>query len=509
MTNDQNPLESPQSPPQPIGAPPQPPPPEGSTPGIPQINPLPQEGGASPPPPSSTTPSQPIPPPPASPQAGSPNVRPSIFKKIIPILIFLLLVGGGAYLVTQVVLPRLNQSETKEEEEVTLTYWGLWEATPIIKSLINDYQTQKPNVTINYQQQSPKDYRERLQSSLAQGSGPDIFRFHNTWVPMLKNELAPVPTTVFDKASFNSTFYPVHQQDLTLGSNIVGIPLMFDGLALYYNKALFTSGGKSPPESWEELRQTAFDLTVKDDSGQITTAGIALGTTSNVDHWPDILGLMMFQNDADPANPVGATSEDALRFYTIFSLSDKVWDDTLPSSVFSFATGKVAMIFAPSWEAHVIKDINPDLDFGIVSVPQLPGTNVTWASYWAEGVSAKSPSQEAAFQFLKFLSEKNNLVKLYTEASKTRLFGEPYPRKDLAESLQSDEFVGPFISQAGTAKSFYMASRTFDNGINDKVIKYYEDAVNAVNQGQDPSSALQTVSQGVTQVLSQYGIVSN
>ena len=234
--------------------------------------------------------------------------------------------------------------------------------------------------------------------------------------------------------------------------------------------------------------------------------GMDLGNSNNVDHWSDILALMLLQNSADPANPIGSGAEDALKFYTIFSNSDKVWDNTMPQSVYAFATQKVAMIFAPSWQAHTIKQINPNIDFGIVPVPQLPNSNVTWASYWVEGVSKKSAKQAEAFNVLKFLSEKDKLVKFYTEASKTRLFGELYPRKDLADSLKSDPLAGAYISQAENAKSFYMASRTFDNGINDKIIKYYEDAVNAVGEGEDPSEALQTTAQGVQQVLSQYGV---
>lgn len=449
---------------------------------------------------------KPIPPPPASADEDTPNIKSSIFKKLIPILGIFAGLVLVILLVTKVILPRLKGSN--EPELVNLTYWGLWEATPVLTAVITDYQSQNPHVTINYQQQSHKDYRERLQSSLARGDGPDIFRFHNTWVPMLKSELAPLPASIYDPATFQNTFFPVAQKDLNLGANLVGIPLMYDGLALLYNQDLFSAGGKSPPQNWEELRQTAFDLTVKDESGKIQTAGIALGTTSNVEHWSDILGLMMLQNGANPATPSDSAAADALRFYTIFSLSDRVWDNTLPNSIYAFATEKVAMIFAPSWQIHSLLEINPQLNFGVLPVPQLPGTQVSWASYWVEGVSQKSTKQEEAFKFVKYLSEKNTLVKFYTEAAKTRKFGEPYSRKDLAEVLQKDQILNSYISQAPQAQSFYMASRTFDNGLNDKIIKYYEDTVNAVNQGQDPEDALQTTAQGVAQILSQYGITS-
>ena len=77
------------------------------------------------------------------------------------------------------------------------------------------------------------------------------------------------------------------------------------------------------------------------------------------------------------------------------------------------------------------------------------------------------------------------------------------------DTLKNDPMVGAYITQAPNAKSFYMASRTFDNGINDKIIKYYEDAINTINQGEEPSKVLPTTAQGVQQVLSQYGVTSS
>jgi hypothetical protein len=65
-----------------------------------------------------------------------------------------------------------------------------------------------------------------------------------------------------------------------------------------------------------------------------------------------------------------------------------------------------------------------------------------------------------------------------------------------------------FISQAAKAKTWYLCSRTFDNGINEKMIKYFEDAVNAVNSGKTAKEALETASAGVNQLLTQYGLVS-
>ena len=156
-----------------------------------------------------------------------------------------------------------------------------------------------------------------------------------------------------------------------------------------------------------------------------------------------------------------------------------------------------------------IKNINPNLDFRVVPVPQLPGTDLAWASFWVEGVAKKSKYQKEAWEFLKFLSTPETMQKLYQAESQARLFGEPYSQVQMASMITTDPLVAPFVSQASKAQTWYLCSRTWDNGINDKMIKYFEDAVNALNNpnlGKTAKDVLQTTSQGVAQTLSQYGL---
>lgn len=452
---------------------------------------------------------------PATPRAPepppiTPPPPPKKFPKIFLILpLALLLILALAFLLTRFVL------KGGKGGEVSLTWWGLWEDESVVNPLIAEYQATHPKVKISYQKQSPQDYRERLTNALAKGTGPDIFRFHNSWVPMFKEELANVPASVMSAAEFNETFYPVATSDLTSGAGLTGIPLMYDGLALYINEEIFAKAGKTPPQTWDELRELATALTTKDEQGIITQAGVALGVTENVDHWPEILALMMLQNGVSLGNPSGKLAEDALTFFSIFSSVDGVWDRSLPPSTIAFASGKLAMYFAPSWRAFEVRAQNPDLKFKTVALPQLPKgssqePDVAYASYWVEGVWARSKNKEAAWEFLKFLSSQESLEKMYQNAASLRLFGEPYSRADMASLLTSDAIVGSIISQAPNAESWYLASRTFDGptGINSQITKYFEDAVNAVNSGTPAAKALETAASGVKQVLSQYGLAT-
>ncbi len=407
-------------------------------------------------------------------------------------------------------------------EPVTITYWGLWEPEPVIQGVIAGFEKENPNIKVIYRKHSKTDYKSRLLSSLVKDQTPDIFRIHNTWLPMFGEYLSSVPNDTVNSLGLENNYFPVASKDLKIGNSYYAIPLMIDNLALYYNKDILSSANKTVPKTWWGLKKTAKELTVRDESGRIQIAGAALGTVSNVDHWSDILGLMIYQNGANPAQPTGRLIEDVLSFYTIFNLQDRVWDSTLPNSTLAFASGKLAFYFGPSWRYFNIKEMNPGLNFGIAKVPQLPElgssdweaaeegkvglTNINWGTFWVEGVSEKSPNKKAAWKFLEYLSSKEVMENLYSAQSQTRDFGEIYPVVSLAEKLKSNPTLSPFVEQADSAKSWYLCSFTHDNGLNDGIIKYYEDAVNAILNGADPSSVTETLSSGVGQILSRYKI---
>lgn len=443
-------------------------------------------------------------PPTSSPPPGKTFTKPptsSPFKNIIPMILGLLVFGAIIFAVIKFVIPLFGD---KEPDHITLNYWGLWEPQSVMQQVIADYQRDNPHVTINYTMQSSKSYRTRLQSAIQQGQGPDIARIHNTWLPMLKTSLAPAPADLISPQEL-ADFYPVIQRDFSSGGSMYALPLMIDGLALYYNQDLLTQVGEEPPTDWNELRKVAFRLTARNaETGIIERAGVAVGTTENIDHWSDILGLLMLQNSADPSKPNSQEVQDTLSFYTIFTTQDKIWDETQPNSIYAFATGSVAMILAPSWQAQQIEAINPDLNFAVVPAPTLPGADIAWATYWAEAVPASSQNQEEAWKFIKFLSSRESLQKLYTAESQIRGYGEPYPRKSMANLIEGNPIMGAFVSQGPNYESWYLSDRTQDEGINDQISKYYQDAINSINDGRSISSILKTLASGVDQVLAKF-----
>jgi multiple sugar transport system substrate-binding protein len=434
----------------------------------------------------------------------------STIKKKTP-LIAIIVIGLFVFIVLLVMLVRLFNKTGSSQEPLKLTFWGVYQAENNIAELIKAYKVKQPNVEIEYTLMDAKDnYRERIIERTKNGTGPDIFRFHNTWVSSLRDLFAPSPQTIMTVEDFTTIYYPVIVKDLVLENQVIGFPYNLDGLVLVYNENLLKSAGVSaPPSDWEELIDVSRKVTVKDDGGSIITAGIALGGAESINHFSDILGMMFLQNNVDLKSLEGnANAETVLITYTDFILSTtNVWEEDLGDSLNAFAEEKVAMIFVPTWEVEVLRQLNPDLPLKVASVPQIRGGNKkNIANYWADGVSRGSKYQAEAWNFLKFLSEKENQAKLHElEVKSGRIFGNIYPRMDMADLLLDNEYLSPLVKDANILDSLPLVSRTYDHGLNDEFVDgYLKDAINTILLNNSSQEAMYRLVEGAKDVFPRY-----
>ncbi len=464
---------------------------------------------------------------PASPEpepvVSTPAPPPKNKKNFLPYIL-----GIFGILLLSFILYKFVIAKKTPKEAITLNYWGLWEDESIMGGLIADFEAQNPDIKINYEKSSKENYRSRLAGRLGKNPDtaeiPDIFRIHSSWLPMFRDYLAPVPATTANALSLDKDFYKVYARDLKIGSNYYAIPLMYDALVLYYNQDLIKNAGVELPKSWWDLKDLVSKLTVRDDLGNIQIAGIAMGTTDNVDHWSDIVGLLLRQNgatiDAKNQNDNDKKISEVLGFYTGFRNDFKTWNENLLPSTKLFSQGKLAFYFGPSWRVFDFAQLNPELNYAIAPAPQMPTldsandspaaylTNIHWATYWAEGVNTNSPHQAEAWRFLEFLASHESLEKFYSAARQTgRDFGEIYPRISMSQNLKDDPRLKVFTDIADFAQSGYLSSFTHDEGLNSELSQYFKDAINSINNNNSSQNeAMTTLKNGIDQIVSKYSI---
>ncbi len=392
---------------------------------------------------------------------------------------------------------------------ITLTFLGLSEDERVYKPIFTAYHNIHPNVSIQFVSQDSINYRTRLQTQIEAGKAPDIVKIHDSWIPMFKGDLSPAPSDIFTPDEFSQTFYPIASKTLIADNKVLAVPEDLDGLVLYVNQDILTAAGLTPPTNWVDFIDDARKTTVKDTNGQIQTAGAALGTTTNVDFWPEILGLLFLQQpDGNLASPSSNAGVEVLQFFTSFvtNPNNKVWDVTLPSSTTMFSQGKLTFYFGPYYQASQILAANPNLHFKAVPVPQLPGKQVAWGEFWAFGVSSTSAHPEEAWNFLKYLDSAAALQQIRSDKFQLGMAGGPYPRVDMMDQQLNDPIYGAFVSQGSYYQGWYLNSNTGDDGLNELMIGLFKTAVYNVLQGNDPAHELQNLQTSEQQILKKYEI---
>lgn len=456
----------------------------------------------------------PIPPspiiPPPIPQAvqSTEPVQPSQSKltKFVKIILGLIVAIGIVFFIYKIILPMVFSPKTSQ---VNLAYWGFEDPT-VYNLVIADFEKANPNIKVEYSKQDLNQYKEKLITRSKNGNGPDIFSFHNTWIPEIAQVLLPLPISVISKEDFLKNYYPVTRADLIKNGGIYGIPSNIDTLNLFINRDLLQASGLSAPVTWAEFQIQARKLTVKDENNTIKTAGCAMGTYSNVTHAPDIISMLFAQDGVDPKKISGNEHgvEDALNFYYSFTNpvdNLNVWDDKLEQSIDAFAQGNLAMYFGYHKDIPLIKSKNPNLNFDVYLVPRLTEKDSTIANYYAQGVNAKTKHQKEAFLFIEYLSSKESAKKIFESQQKVDKIGLPYSRVDLAADLANTP-AAPFVANAKSAVSTYFVDGFTEEGISTKLNKNLNVAIDSIISGASVQSASETLSQNFDDTLKQYGL---
>lgn len=412
-----------------------------------------------------------------------------MFKKIS--ILFLLAI----FLITSGFGCKITDKETQEAmKPVTLRFWRVFDGQDAFDQIIANYRTLHPFINIEYRKLRYEEYEAELLNALAEDRGPDIFSIHNTWIKKYQSKLVPMPATItmaypVTRGTIKKETIPELRTTASLSlkdirdkfidtvsydvisddQKVYGLPLFVDTLVLLYNRDLFNNAGLSEiPQYWNsEFLQNVKKMTKQNQKGEIIQSGIALGGTTNISRFSDILSLIMMQNGATllsnksilfNQNLPGSNYNpgvEALRFYTDFANPLKesyTWNSSLPNSLEMFISGQVAMIFAYSYDLPTIKTRAPKLNFSIARVPQIEGTpptNVNFANYWVEVVSKKSKNVNEAWDFIQFITREDQ-AKIYLEKT-----GRPTALKSLIVTQKNNDEIKVFADQLLTAKSWY------------------------------------------------------
>lgn len=131
-----------------------------------------------------------------------------------------------------------------------------------LEMLINAFETENPDIDIEYTALPFDSYFTRLQTDFAAGNAPDVFELnYENFVTFASREsLLPMK----DLGGLESTFYPAALDAFKYKDAQYGLPITFSTVVLFYNKDLFDAAGVEYPTNewtWDNVIEAAKALT--------------------------------------------------------------------------------------------------------------------------------------------------------------------------------------------------------------------------------------------------------
>jgi multiple sugar transport system substrate-binding protein len=297
-----------------------------------------------------------------------------------------------------------------------LTVWAMGNEGTLLSKLGDEFMKQNPNVKVSV---TPVDWGQavaKLQTAIAGNTTPDVSQMGTDMMGQFgaTGAFEPVPADINPSAYFESAW----------NTNIVdgaasGVPWYVETRLLYYRKDIAEKAGiTSPPATWDDLKTMAKAM--KEKGG--AKWGISLGTKNWQEYFP-----FLWSNGGDVVDASGnpalnsPQAVEALTFYESFFK-----EDLTPKSVPegfditpAFVTGDHPMFFSGPWHLGLIKTAGGagfDAKWAIAPMPKkasgtsfLGGSNVV--------VFKNSKNKDAAWAFVKFLSDPKTQALWYTTAT--------------------------------------------------------------------------------------------
>ena len=279
-------------------------------------------------------------------------------------------------------------------------------------AVVAAFQEAHPEITVDFQLLPYADYFTSLKTWIAGGTAPDVASLD---LAMLQ-EMAASGSIVDLNPMIEADGYDLsayYQSTLDMFQNNggqYGLPASYSNVVLYYNKNLFDAAGLPYPDEtmdWDTFMSYNKQLT-QDTNGDGT---IDIFGTARL-WWPYymlVTGATPFNADATECTLTDPKAIEGFQAMVDLTLTDKVApsanDLAAQDDWHMFEAGRIAMYPIGPWSISEFNDVITDFDWDATTLPYGPtGEKVTFLFGNAYSVLSTSTQQQAAFEFMKFVT---------------------------------------------------------------------------------------------------------
>jgi len=367
------------------------------------------------------------------------------FKKIVPLaLVISLMVGCSGK--KQSSTPTNEEIVTEIKNPVEITFWHAMngDQESSLQGFVDRFQKENPNITITLQNQSSyQDLQQKITATTASPKNlPTMTQAYPDWLlnaidenlvldlkPYIENE-----TLKFDNYD---DIVQGFREASTINGKIYGIPFNKSTEVLWYNKTLLDKLGLKVPTTYDEFANVAEEIKEKQN-----IVGGGFDSLSN--YYSTYLKNegVTFDSKLDPTSE---QSEDAVDYY-LDGIKDGYFRIAGTDKYLSgpFGNETLAMYVASNAsETFIKKGVDNKFEIGVARYPakevMQQGTDLFIFN------NATAEQKTAAYEFLKFLTNKENQI---TWAQETGYIPVRESAINDEQYKNSGSLIAPIISDA-------------------------------------------------------------
>ena len=303
---------------------------------------------------------------------------------------------------------------TAAQAQTNLEFIQWWEPelpAGALRAIMDDFEAQNPGIKVTLVSGPYANTRDQIVVGAASGTLSDVVGLDGAWVSDLAKQNAIAGLDDLLAAS------DLDASEVAAIIRVNGNGYMFPVASFVYpvfvNLDLLAEAGVDRmPTTRTEFVEAARKLTdaSKNQYGWVLPLSLQApnGIQNDVMSWAWASGMSMLkdgQPDLINADVVG-TLEFVQSMYDEGLISPGAFAKKEQDKVEEFVNGRVAMMVDSLAHINLIRERNPDLNFGITALPAVDGYNgargLPYAS-WGIGVSEHSQNKEEAFKLVAYL----------------------------------------------------------------------------------------------------------
>ncbi|MGY4688756.1 ABC transporter substrate-binding protein [Salibacterium sp. K-3] len=305
-----------------------------------------------------------------------------------------------------------SSASSEDATEISFIHWR-GEDEEVFDDIISQFEEENPDITVQMNTYPSEQYQSNAQQMLRDGSTGDVFTsFPGSQFETINN--AGFFTDLSDE-SFVDNFAETSLEVGQSGGSQLAIPYQLVFNMPVYNKGMFEELGIEPPTSWSEYQEMAETLK-ENDITPIAFPGADIGPNQT-------MNSMMMNNakNEDVFAQLESGEESLTNDWWVSTLEDFQYfnengyfqEDALgtnqDSAMQMVADEEAAMLATGSYHMASLKDLNEDLELGLLPPITVPEEEVEYegihTATFMLAVNKNSEKKEEAKTFIEFLSQ--------------------------------------------------------------------------------------------------------